>query len=253
MPGWARAFDRSECIADHAIGVASKAAGNVLVNGRSPLFMSSRGLYGACCGKSAVSWVVSEGSRTVLVNGELAAGLGGATTHASGKGSLIDASPDVLIGGPMITMEELAREDALALLAKGEEAIVRWNSADRQLFKEWFGTDSEEVRQMMLERTRDLRDQIPYVKFDQEDDSGWAQTYPWSDTIHLRRKFWTSNRTGPDSRAGTVIHEASHHWASGGTGDLRYQPGPSKKLARDLPPLAQVNADNIEYYFENVK
>jgi uncharacterized Zn-binding protein involved in type VI secretion len=215
--------------------------------------MSSRGLYGACCGKSGVLWVVSEGSRTVLVNGELAAGLGCATTHPSGKGSLIEASPDVLIGGPMITMEELAREDALAMLAKGEEAIVRWNSADRHLFKEWFGTNSEEVRQMMLERTRDLRDQIPYVKFDQEDDGGWAQTYPWSDTIHLRRRFWTSNRTGSDSRAGTVIHEASHHWASGGTGDPRYGPDPSRKLARDLPPLAQVNADNTEYYFENVK
>jgi hypothetical protein len=58
----------------------------------------------------------------------LAAGLGSATGHQAGKGVLIEASPDVLIGGPTITMEEPARADALAILDQGEAAMLRWNS-----------------------------------------------------------------------------------------------------------------------------
>src|SRR5262245_25752188 len=139
--------------------------------------MSCFGLYGACCGKSAVMWAVSEGTATVLINGEFAAGLGMATAHSSGKGTLIDGSPDVLIGGPTITMEELARTDALALLEKGLVALIRWNNADRQHFKHWFGLDSEFARWWMFTRTLQMRKLLHNVQFEQVDGDNIASTY----------------------------------------------------------------------------
>jgi uncharacterized Zn-binding protein involved in type VI secretion len=253
MPGLARAFDRSECNTDHAVGVASgKASPDVLVNGRSPLFMSSRGIYGACCGRAAVLWVVSQGSQTVLINGEPAAGLGSATTHQAGKGVLIDASPDVLIGGPAITMEELARADALAMLDKGEAALRRWNSQDRQYFKHWFGLDTEHARQQMLARTRAMRTLIKTVDFVQFDGhKNYAHTFRHG-PIYLESGFWKAPRTGRDSRAGTLIHEASHYTNAGHTLDVEKNAPDSERLARGVPPYAIEAANNNEYYFEHL-
>jgi peptidyl-Lys metalloendopeptidase len=104
----------------------------------------------------------------------------------------------------------------------------------------------------MLERTRDMRARIARVRFEQDDEDYYAETSPWGNTIELEGKFWTAPRTGHNSRAGTVIHEASHFWGSGGTGDPRVGKEPSRRLAEDLPPLAMANADNTEYYFEHL-
>jgi uncharacterized Zn-binding protein involved in type VI secretion len=254
MPGWSCAKDRSQCNTDHATGTTLGNSRDVLVNGKRPLCMSDQGLYFTCCGAPGVLWVVSEGSTSVLVNGEFAAGRGYQTAHQSGKGTLIDASANVLIGGPSITMEELARADALILLAWAEAALIRWTARDRQHFKEWFGIDSEDARQVMLERTRDMRDKIRQVRFEQCDADAYAHTWPWGNTIHLEKKFWTAKRMGPDldSRAGTVIHEASHFWGSGSTQDRGYGEGRARNLARNYPGWAMSNADNNEYFYEDI-
>jgi hypothetical protein len=253
MPGWSRETDRSACNADHAVGVSFGTARDVLVNGRRPLFMTNRGLYGMCCSKAAVMWVVSEGTATVLINGEFAAGLRMATAHQSGKGTLIDGSPDVLIGGPTITMEELARTDALALLDKGLAALLRWNSADRQHFSSWFGSDSHFGRLQMIERNRQMRTVLESVRFEQRDDDDVASTYRESGgPIFLERDFWTAPRHGANSRAGTLIHEASHRYESGSTLDACYGQPCAQQLARDIPPYAAANADNVEYYYETL-
>lgn len=254
MPGWSRETDRSACDADHAVGVSFGTARDVRVNGMRPLFMSDRGLYGACCGKNAVMWTVSEGTATVLINGGFAAGLGMATAHPSGKGTLIDGSPDVLIGGPTVTMEELARVDALALLVKGLAAFIRWNSADRQHFKHWFGSDSEFARWWMFTRTLWMHTLLENVQFEQVDGDNIASTYGGTgDPIRLERYFWLYPRGGQNSREGTLIHEASHYDDSGGTTiDGCYGETCAEGLANDFPPYAMVNAANQRYYFETL-
>jgi uncharacterized Zn-binding protein involved in type VI secretion len=257
MPGWARLFDRSQCHNDGAVGLAAveqievKPKNDVLVNGRPPLAMSGYGTYILCCGTPLARWTVREGSATVFVGGVHAAAQGYATVHQSGTGTLIEGSPDVLIGGPRITMEELARADALEMLDKGEAALKRWNAADKQYFKDWFGTDEEWARQTMLERTRDLRDEIKQADFEQYDDDAYAHTWWFWSPIYLEGKFWKSPRTGHNSRAGTVIHEASHRWGPGPTNDSAYGTTDAKALNRRLP-LGLGNADNNEYYFEHL-
>lgn len=253
MAGWSRETDRSQCNADGATGVAIGVGRAVLVNGRRPLVMGDRGVYLACCGRPVVPWAASEGSATVLIDGLHAVGQGTVTTHQAGRGVLVDGSADVLVGGPTITMEELARADALDLLAKGEAALRRWNTQDRQHFKEWFGVDSQDAREVLLAEIPDMRDRIRTVRFEQDDDDVYAHVRPWGDTIFLERKFWLSPRLGRDSRAGVVIHETSHFWGAGSTVDRTYGQGPSRALARDLGPFAQGNADNVEYYFEGLK
>jgi uncharacterized Zn-binding protein involved in type VI secretion len=253
MAGWSRENDPSRCLTDGATGVAIGVGRAVAVNGRRPLAMGDRGVYLACCGRPLVPWVVAEGSATVLINGIHAGRVGSGTAHQAGRGALIDGSPDVLVGGPTITMEELARADALDMLDKGEAALKRWDSQDRQHFREWFGDDSQYSRQALLEQIPDMRDQIKKLHFEQEDDTAWANVWPWGSTIYLERKFWLSPRLGRDSRAGVIIHETSHFWGEGSTADRAYGPTRSKALARNLPPSAQGNADNVEYYFEGLK
>ncbi len=80
------------------------------------------------------------GAATVWINGEPAVGLSHGTRQPSGSGRMVEASADVFIGGPSITMEELARADALAMIAKMRKSLERWNDEDKQHFKDWFGT-----------------------------------------------------------------------------------------------------------------
>jgi len=54
-----------------------------------------------------------------------------------------------------------------------------------------------------------------------------------------------------DSQAGTMIHEASHYTANGGTDDYVYGQSGAKSLATSNPDEAVFNADNHEYFAEN--
>ena len=252
MAGWSRQNDFSACNTDGAIGIAIGPPRGIFVNGQHPLCLGDGGVYATCCGRPQVMWVASEGSATVLIDGQPAAPRGCRTTHQAGTGSLVHGSPDVLVGGPLITMEELARADALAMLDKGEVALKRWNALDRQHFKEWFGDDSEGARRSLLDEIADMRDRILHVRFEQDDDDAYAHARPWGNTIFLEKKFWHSPRLGHNSRAGIVIHETSHFWGAGSTADPAYGPASARQLAKRMPPLAQGNADNVEYYFEGL-
>ncbi|KAK1230791.1 hypothetical protein PQX77_006105 [Marasmius sp. AFHP31] len=70
-------------------------------------------------------------------------------------------------------------------------------------------------------------------------------------TIYLCRAFWNAPATGSNSRAGTLVHEASHFKAVAGTEDFTYGKGPARKLAIDDPAKAIQNADSLEYFAEN--
>jgi hypothetical protein len=55
---------------------------------------------------------------------------------------------------------------------------------------------------------------------------------------------------GQDSRAGTLVHEASH--VAAGTEDSAYQPGEALALARRDAAAAAANADNHQYFVETL-
>lgn len=69
--------------------------------------------------------------------------------------------------------------------------------------------------------------------------------------IYLCGAFWNTANTGADSRAGTLIHEASHFTANGGTGDFAYGQEDAMGLASENPDQAVMNADSHEYFTEN--
>ena len=70
-------------------------------------------------------------------------------------------------------------------------------------------------------------------------------------TIYLCPGFYDLDEEGLDSRAGTLIHEASHFNKVAGTDDIVYGPENARRLARDRPGDACRNADNYEYFAES--
>ncbi|KAJ3516853.1 hypothetical protein NMY22_g14110 [Coprinellus aureogranulatus] len=70
--------------------------------------------------------------------------------------------------------------------------------------------------------------------------------------MHLCGAFWTSPVSGADSMGGTMIHEASHYNRNGGTDDIVYGRPDAMELARTTPASAIRNADNYEFFAENV-
>lgn len=60
--------------------------------------------------------------------------------------------------------------------------------------------------------------------------------------------FWGLNDTGIGSRAGALIHEASHFIAEGGITDYACSPDDVKKLAIKSPDKAAMNAANHQYF-----
>ena len=71
--------------------------------------------------------------------------------------------------------------------------------------------------------------------------------------VYLCGLFWGAPTTGTDSKAGTIVHQASHFTANGGTNDMRdYESvSGSKELAANYPDIAIRTADNYEYFAEN--
>ncbi|KXN83038.1 Peptidyl-Lys metalloendopeptidase [Leucoagaricus sp. SymC.cos] len=69
--------------------------------------------------------------------------------------------------------------------------------------------------------------------------------------IYLCSAFWQAPTTGTDSQGRTLIHEASHFIANGGTDDRVYGQDGCKTLAINDPDLVVDNADSYEYFTEN--
>ncbi|MEV0674930.1 M35 family metallo-endopeptidase [Actinosynnema sp. NPDC050436] len=83
--------------------------------------------------------------------------------------------------------------------------------------------------------------------------SVYAYVYPNQPTkIYLCGQFWKAPGTGTDSKAGTIVHEQSHFTVNGGTDDYKYGQDACKKLAKDDPDKAVMNADNHEYFAESI-
>ena len=68
--------------------------------------------------------------------------------------------------------------------------------------------------------------------------------------VYLCNAFWNAPMTGIDSKAGTLVHEASHFTVLGGTQDYAYGTSAAQSLANSNPSQAVMNADNHEYFAE---
>ncbi|MGK0321388.1 MAG: peptidyl-Lys metalloendopeptidase, partial [Granulosicoccus sp.] len=70
-------------------------------------------------------------------------------------------------------------------------------------------------------------------------------------SITLCPSFRNASANGPDSRAGTIIHELSHFTVVAGTDDHVYGQDGVRALAISNPDLVISNADTYEYFAEN--
>jgi uncharacterized Zn-binding protein involved in type VI secretion len=79
------------------IGPAIIGSPNVLVNNLPALRVGDKGIHMVCCGPN--TWTAVAGSATVMINNLPAHRLGDQDMHCGGPGTLIEGSPDVLVGG----------------------------------------------------------------------------------------------------------------------------------------------------------
>jgi peptidyl-Lys metalloendopeptidase len=82
-------------------------------------------------------------------------------------------------------------------------------------------------------------------------ESNYAYVYadqPYK--VHLCNHFWTAPTLGTDSKAGTLVHEASHFTVVAATGDYAYGQEACRALAAENPFAAIHNADTHEYFAE---
>ncbi|ESK85198.1 extracellular protease [Moniliophthora roreri MCA 2997] len=85
------------------------------------------------------------------------------------------------------------------------------------------------------------------------DKATFAYVYPNQfGTIYLCNAFWQTTLVGIDSQAGTLIHESTHFLAIAGTKDIVYGRKGALELAATFPQLALGNADNHEYFSEDL-
>jgi uncharacterized Zn-binding protein involved in type VI secretion len=107
MPGQGRLGDKSmapidahgcpACPHPSATGPAIVGSPDVFVNNRPALRKGDQGIHAVCCGPN--TWEAVAGSATVQINGQPAHRMGDQDKHCGGMGTLIEGSPDVIVGG----------------------------------------------------------------------------------------------------------------------------------------------------------
>ncbi|CCO36595.1 peptidyl-Lys metalloendopeptidase [Rhizoctonia solani AG-1 IB] len=84
-------------------------------------------------------------------------------------------------------------------------------------------------------------------------EDAYAYVYPNGPyTVYLCPAFWRAPDEGADSKAGTLIHEQTHFTVNGGAKDTAYGREGCRGLASSYPDEAVQNADNYEYFAENI-
>ncbi|EUC60629.1 peptidyl-lys metalloendopeptidase [Rhizoctonia solani AG-3 Rhs1AP] len=119
---------------------------------------------------------------------------------------------------------------------------------------QWFGGWDQNRYNLVFGHYDAIRFNPPNFLYDCTctDDGLYAYVYPDTpDQVFLCGAFWRAPMEGTDSKAGTIVHEASHFTKYGGTADHAYGQGACRDLARNDPNRAAMNADSHEYFAEN--
>jgi uncharacterized Zn-binding protein involved in type VI secretion len=207
--------------------------------------------------------VVVDGSKTVLINGLPACRQGDTVIEAVGPpDKIVIGLATVLIGDAPIVLQ--AKADALSLLEDRLAGLKAKDAKTKALAKKWFGDDSDATLQQMQTRVEksiaklDSFTDDNFVPAEAGQEDCFAYVYPnKNDKLYLGDDFWSAPATGPDSKAGTLIHETSHYNSVGGTDDVTMADGSTaygkascEKLAKENPAGAKNNADSFEYFVE---
>ncbi|KAG9090728.1 hypothetical protein FRC06_000907 [Ceratobasidium sp. 370] len=130
-----------------------------------------------------------------------------------------------------------------------------------ELYTTWFGKFTDERHKTVVDHFQKIGTDATSSQYDCTAcnsepgipyDTTWAYVeHTLPGVIYLCGKFWTSPLTGPDSRAGTIVHENSHFDVNGGTEDIAYNRVRAMDLAKSDPNQAIRNADSHEYFAED--
>lgn len=181
-------------------------------------------------------------------------------------------SPGVRVRTTPLSFEQfIARQRQLqqdlanqrVMLQNTRARLTRWNSSDQQAFQNAFGTTDIATRaqvQMNLDNQLALNARMTASNFQETDviqPNRYAYVYSNDpSTIYLDDLYSTFPATGPNSRAGALVHEMSHFDNVAGTEDYAYGTRDAAALARsyeqgtssDQQPAH--NADNVRFFAE---
>lgn len=150
-------------------------------------------------------------------------------------------------------LTEAARAAALSVLFL--EGLSEGNRASCQRYTTWFGSYTAARWDRVTNNFTKVHDALANetITFNCDcNESYYAYVYPSQPyEIWLCNAFWPAPMTGTDSKAGTVIHEASHFNVVADTDDVAYGHSSCKSLAQNDPNRAIENADSHEYFAEN--
>jgi peptidyl-Lys metalloendopeptidase len=134
-------------------------------------------------------------------------------------------------------------------------SVQRINEGDSSTYLEWFGTYTSSRWSTVRNGMTDIADNS-VVGYQCDNRQGiYAYVFPGDRThqIYLCGNFWSSKEVGGfDTKAGTLIHELSHFSDIVGTDDWVYGTEGARNLASTDPARAVDNADNFEYFSEDL-
>jgi peptidyl-Lys metalloendopeptidase len=158
---------------------------------------------------------------------------------------------------------KVAHDDAIKISKESMDALSNASKkTSSPRYVTWFGAADETRQKTVTEGFQKIYDAFENknISFDcgtcKEDtslyDSTYAYVYPSSQyQVYLCGAFWSSETTGTDTQAGTLVHEVSHFSVVAGTDDHAYGPEDAKNLAKNSPEKAINNAENYDYFAEN--
>ncbi|KDQ21755.1 hypothetical protein BOTBODRAFT_150711 [Botryobasidium botryosum FD-172 SS1] len=142
-----------------------------------------------------------------------------------------------------------------ASYAQGASAYLTKNTASTDRYTTWFGAYDTERHSTVQSHFQSIAgNDFTTFTYDCSCTATYLFAYVQKDNfgyITFCGAFWRAPLTGTDSKAGTVVHEASHFNNNGGTDDVTYTQPSCKDLANQSPALAITNADSHEYFAEN--
>ncbi|KAF8606583.1 zincin [Ceratobasidium sp. AG-I] len=121
-------------------------------------------------------------------------------------------------------------------------------------YRTWFGSYNKSRWNSVKSHYLALRNQPQRFQYDCSCTKDDLFAYVYSDqfgTVYLCGAFWKAPNVGTDSKAGTIIHEATHFTKLIGTDDHAYGHEEAQALAKNYPAQAIMNADSHEYFAEN--
>ncbi|KAH7332650.1 hypothetical protein B0J17DRAFT_678371 [Rhizoctonia solani] len=149
----------------------------------------------------------------------------------------------------------LTAADRANNMAHGAHGFLRDGPWATRRWQEWFGGWDQNRYNLVFGHFDAIRFNPPDFLYDCTctDDGIYAYVIipGHFKEVYLCGAFWRAPMEGTDSKAGTIIHEASHFPEYAGTADHVYGQGGCRDLARNDPNRAAMNADSHEYFAEN--